>query len=604
MKSPLKRIPRLDVKLPAPLQAGLRWLYAFVLGRLRAVFGPRPRKFPVMKPFVDLGALWRKFALVLTPIGLFVFCLLYGFFFALTAPYLIVPFAAPIVLLMLMAVWALPERTSAPTKTMELFFSAVVICLILWPNYLALALPGLPWITAIRITGMPMALLFLVSLSTSAAFRREIKEIATTVPTLWVWFVVFIGIQVVTLALSKSPPSAMQKTIIQQVNWTTMALVAAWVCRTPGRVDRYLMIVVLTAAPMMTLGLLESFERHLLWAGYVPSFLKIDDPIAASIFSSIVRSATGQYRSKVTFSTPLGLAEYFALLTPFVIHFVIGRYPRILKVFCFLLAPALFYGVRLTDARLGVIGFLVSTMLYVLIWGMLRFRRNRRDLLAATIVYAYPALFCAAAIAVTTISSVNVLVFGNGAQAASNAARAHQLTMGIPKVLMNPIGHGSGGAGQAMGYGANDFIAIDNYYLVIGLDYGVLGLVSFLGIFLLVIGWSVRSVLTAADNRDREIALLTPLAVALSAFLVIKLVFAQADMHPLVFAYLGMAVALIQRVREGARHRLTVLQTAPPPTQRSRFGRVRRPVWDDDDAAGVEDDEPVRLPPRRPGVAV
>ena len=48
--------------------------------------------------------------------------------------------------------------------------------------------------------------------------------------------------------------------------------------------------------------------------------------IAASIFASIVRSATGLYRAKAVFSTPLGLAEFLALLTPFAIHFVIGKY--------------------------------------------------------------------------------------------------------------------------------------------------------------------------------------------------------------------------------------------------------------------------------------
>jgi hypothetical protein len=212
-----------------------------------------------------------------------------------------------------------------------------------------------------------------------------------------------------------------------------------------------------------------------------------------------------------------------------------------------LFLPVVFYCVRLTDARLGVVGFLVSIMLYFLFWGLLRLRRNGRDLLAATIVYAYPALFAAAAAAVTFIRPVHTVVFGGGAQAASDQARRTQLFMGMPKVVENPIGFGAGGSGGAMGYAPGDFITIDNYYLSVALDYGVIGLVVFPGIFLIVIAWAVRMMLHTADSKDRELGLLTPLAVALSAFLVIKIVFSQQDNHPLIFMMLGILVALSYR---------------------------------------------------------
>ena len=91
---------------------------------------------------------------------------------------------------------------------------------------------------------------------------------------------------------------------------------------------------------------------------------------------------------------------------------------------------------------------------------------------------------------------------------------------------------------------------------------------------------------------------------ALTAFLVVKLVFAQADMHPLFFAYVGMAIALIQRVRREAELRLANLQSAPPPRQSARRSRIRRPDWDEQEPEAVETpDEPYRLPPRRPGLA-
>ena len=507
----------------------------------------RKRRIAVMKPYTDLQRPLRKVMLLVLPVGLALFSLVYGFFFALTAPYLIVPFTVPVVVLVLLSVWALPDRAHAPTRSMELFFAALIISLVMWPNYLALSLPGLPWVTMLRLTGFPMAFLLLICLSTSESFRRELRQTLAAVPGLGPCLLLFILTQFVTVALSKEPAAALQRALVQQVNWTSVFMVSAWICRTPGRIERYVVLFMLLAVPIVAITLIENREHHVLWVGHVPSFLKVEDPTAALILTSSVRSATGLYRTKATFSTPLGLAEYLALLTPFAVHFAIGKFRPIVKLSGAVLIPILFYCIRLTDARLGVVGFLVSMLLYVLFWGLLRLKRDRRDLAAASIVYAYPAIFLAAATAVMTVHRLNVMVFGDGAQAASNEARKNQLHMGIPKILANPIGHGPGGSGPAMGYGAGEFVTIDNYYLTLALDYGLIGLLTFLAIFLITISASAQAGVRAASTNDSNLHNAVPLSIALSEFLVIKLVFSQQDNHVMVFTLLGMAVAMVYR---------------------------------------------------------
>lgn len=552
-----------------------------------------------MKPYVDLRAPWRIASLIFTPIALALFCLVYGFFFALTAPYLLVAFAAPIAALALLAIWALPERRHVPTKTMEWFFSGALICLVIWPNYLALVLPGLPWITATRLTGTPMALLFLIALSTSSTFRAQVANVAKAIPNLWVWFALFILVQFATIVFSKNPSSSLSKLIIQQQNWVVMALVAAWVCGIPGRAERYAKTIFLLLIPIFIVAFVEYSQKQLLWNGHVPQFLKIEDPnIASVVYSSITRSGSGQYRAKAVWPTPLGLGEFVALVTPFAMHFAINKYRLILRIIAFAAVPTIYYCSRLADARLGVLGFLISVALYVLFWGAMRFRRNRRDLLAATVVYAYPAALAAAAVAVTSIRSINTLVLGGGATAGSNEARVHQLVMGIPKILTNPIGHGGGGGGEAMGYAEGAFIAIDNYYLLLGLEYGVIGLVTFIGIFLLTIIWSFRSVLALADvDHDRELSLLTPIACSLSAFLVIKLVFAQADLHSMMFILVGVASALVLRAQQVIEKRQVELANVEAATQRQRMPAS----LDEEDGETADDETPLIRPrPVRP----
>ena len=509
----------------------------------------RPKPRAIIPPYVNLRTRARFLSKIFLPIGLGFFCLIYGFFFALTAPYLVVPFTVPIVLLVLLAIWALPDQAHAPARSIELFFGWLIISLVLWPNYLALSLPGLPWITMLRLTGFPMAFLILISLSTSPAFRREIGETVRSVPFFWGIFLTFVVMQFITIVFAKALGVAIQKALLQQIYWTAMTVIAAWVCRTPGRAERYAALTVVLALPIMALTLWEGRVQHLLWAGHVPSFLKIEDPGVILALSATTRTASGVYRAKATFSTPLGLAEYLALITPFLLHYVFSSYRWPVRVGAALLLPILFRCINLTDSRLGVVGYLVSVLLYVLFWGVMRLSRNRTDLFAAAVVYAYPAFFGVAMIGILAVGRLKRMVFGGGAQAASNAARDAQVSMGVPKVLANPIGHGPSQGGNAMGYGADSFITIDNYYLTLALDYGIVGITAFLAMFLLPIAWSMRALLLNHAGKNRELTLLIPLSISISAFLVIKGVFSQQDNHTLVFAMLGMIIGLLYRIK-------------------------------------------------------
>ena len=530
----------------ARLKVLLAPILAWVVGRWRHWRRP---KLKIQRPYFNLRSRWRFAAKIGLPLVLIPFGLIYGFFFALTAPYLIVPFAAPVALLLALSVWALPSSGKPPVRTMELFFCSVFVGLILWPNYLALALPGLPWITVIRLTGFPMAALLLVCLSISQQVRSEIWQVVTVIRPLWTLFLAFIALQIIPMPLSDSISASFSRVLVHMVNWTAIFIVAAYVFRKPGRPQFYINLLFALAVPIMVISVLEYMQRSSLWASSVPSFLKVDDPMVQIMLGNVVRSATGLYRAKATFSNPLGLGEFMALLTPFAIHFAVGQYRPTTRVFAVIALPLIFYVIRLTDARLGVVGFLVSFLVYLLFWGLLRFKRRGQDLISSVLVYAYPAVFTVAVTAVMTIQPLNVLVFGGGAQSASNWARQNQLKMGIPKILQNPIGHGAGGSGEAMGYAADQFVAVDNYYLTLGLDYGVMGTMAFVGMFAVAIIYGSRTAILATKETDKEVFLLIPLATCFCAFLIIKSVFSQEDNHPLLFMMLGMVAALVHRVR-------------------------------------------------------
>lgn len=522
------------------------------------------RRPVVLRPYIDLNSRSRRAARFLTPAALILICFIYGFFFALTAPLLIVPFTAPVLVLTLLSIWALPEVEKAPVKTLELFYSAGLVGLILWPNYLALTLPGLPWITVTRLTMFPAAFLLMLSLSSSRSFRKNVTDAVDGAPVVLPLLVLFAANSLISLPFSHQIGVSLNKIVVQQFTWTGMFVTGLYVFRIPRRAERYMTFLLLLAPPMALLAFIEFQEQHVLWLEHVPGFLKVPDPAAQLSLANQTRGITGQYRAKGTFPTGLGLAEYISLMTPFALHWTAGRYPLVKRVIGLALLPTIYIVVRMTDSRLGILGYLISTVTYVLIWGLIRFRRRINDLAAAIIVYAYPAAFIGVLAASLFVHKIHVLIFGGGSTAGSNAARQEQFRMAIPAFLRNPIGYGATQSGGHMGYGAGDFVAIDSYWIVLSLDYGALGVVLYVGLFAVVIYEAVKALLQHPEVGRGETGILIPLVSLMAAFLMIRGVYGEDGIHPLVFALLGMAMALISRAKRSVSAAKPALVAARP----------------------------------------
>src|SRR6185369_4378353 len=87
----------------------------------------RRRRRVVLQPYVRTYSLRKTVFKILAAPVLAFFCLLYGFFFALTAPTLIVAFVVPLVILAALIIWALPHQRTAPTLAIELLFPAFFV---------------------------------------------------------------------------------------------------------------------------------------------------------------------------------------------------------------------------------------------------------------------------------------------------------------------------------------------------------------------------------------------------------------------------------------------------------------------------------------------
>ena len=472
----------------------------------------------------------------------------YGFSFGLYGQRQIAPFFLPLAIAAALAMWAMPTLRYPPVRAMCRFVPAFLIALLCWPDYIALALEGLPWITAVRITAIPMAFLLLVCTLGSVQFRKQLADILQGDIVIYRCLIIFMIIAAFSIGLSSDIANSVQKYFVAIYSWAAVFFASAYYFSKPGRVIRLSIILLFIMAFSLIIGVWESRLRHLPWSGNIPSFLKIQDPRIDALLAGTARAASGKYRVQSRFSTSIGLGEFIGMALPFVLQlFFLVRSPW-KKICIFIWIPIAWWVVLETDSRLAFICFLSSIMLYCLYQAFVVWRDKPTNLFAPAVMLAYPigmALFIALAI---FWRRLYVMIMGDGAAQFSTDGRQQQIDAGLPLIMNNPIGHGIGQGAETLGYVAFGSVSatIDTYYLAVGLEFGVAGFI----VYYLMFGWAAgRAGFVALKTRDKELMFLGAACVSLFNFVLSKSVYAQTENHPFAFLLLGLVVALLRRYK-------------------------------------------------------
>jgi hypothetical protein len=518
----------------------------------------------ILKPYhSDAQSRSHRRVRALIGTGLAVFCFFEGAVFALYGLGLIAVLVLPMALLALVILWALPETIQPPKHAMEWAFFALFITLVMWPNYLAIALPGLPWITLIRLTGFPMTLCLLISLSVSRTFRSEMKSILAAAPVIWILLLLFVTIQFVSIGLSNVVSQSVQKFIVAQISWTAVFFVACYVFTKQGlatRMVRYLWTMVIIVG---LISLVEFRLGHVPWTGHVPGFLKISDPSVAAIMQGQMRAYTGRYRVQGTFDFSIALGEYVAVVFPFVFN-ALGTSPRVeVRRAALATIPFMFFIAFLTNSRSGMLGSIIGMMLYLFCWGVLKWKRDRASIVGPALVIAYPVIGVIFLASTLFVGRLKRVVWGGAEANASTEGRVVQWRMGWPLISKRPWGYGIGRSGETLNFHQpNGLLTIDSYYLTVFLEYGVVGFVVYYGMLLTLAALGFRYGF-ANPEKEGETQMLIPISISLLVFMFIKSVFSQQDNHPLIFMLMGMSVALIYRVRKSIAAKKAAAQASP-----------------------------------------
>lgn len=486
----------------------------------------------------------RRVALYL---ALAIIAVAWGFAFGLSAPFRVMPLIAPLPVFILLIIWALPEGDYAPAKAIEPLFVAFLAALMLWPNYIAVVLPGLPWLTMLRIFAAPLLVVALICVSVSARFRTTMKLSIGSDPVIWRVLAVFVFLQTFSLFLSERPVFSINRYIVDQLNHTVIFLISCYVFLMSGFAKRWSLALLAMGFIICAIGLWEGSIGTLPWVGHIPPFLKVE----GGYLEGAMRSSVGIHRVQAMSAHPIGMAEILGLVAPIALHIGMTRNPLLLRIAAFAYIPLAAVLIELADSRLGNVALLAALVFYMLLWAALRWRQNRQSILAPAIVLLYPALMAAGLVATFFVGRLRNAVWGSGAKQGSSLAREMQWEMATPKIISHPLGHGLGQAARKVGYiNPAGQGSLDSYYINILMDFGPMGFVLFFGMFLYAAWLAARVVIDYQPKGD--MSLLLPFMVCMLQFVIIKSVLGLDHNHPLVFMMLGGIVALSFRAkREG-----------------------------------------------------
>jgi hypothetical protein len=101
--------------------------------------------------------------------------------------------ALPIIVGIGFILWLLPDGGSIPRKLLATLLVWWIAANCLWPNYISLDLPGLPWINPPRMIVLLLVAFSLIAFSSSSLMREEIQRSLRALPMINRAFWIFLG---------------------------------------------------------------------------------------------------------------------------------------------------------------------------------------------------------------------------------------------------------------------------------------------------------------------------------------------------------------------------------------------------------------------------
>lgn len=385
----------------------------------------------------------------------------------------------------------------------QLFFALIFVTL-LWPDYAELKFAGVPNLAFPRLFRAATILYAIFVLFRDreryAMFTRRLSENWVSIGILMAFFTFRLGTNFISTA-----PVLQFVIFVKYDVWSylSMFFLALLILRDRHDVKKFMMLVVGTGAIAGALAVLEFRLKHNLFQGIVT--------VTSDFVLAALRDKTRDnfYRAESTFEHPIILGEFYALILPWCYYFF--RYAPI-RWQRMLAASTGFLGMLAIYVSGSRSAFAVAIPVFILmlgweIWLWTKSSVNRPA--QYLVLLQFPMAAGALGVIVLFLKSI---ASGTTQETRSSASvRLEMLSAGINKIAESIfVGYGQGEASnQVVFIGTGGVRTLDNLYLAIGLESGLLGLALMVICWLTFLGIAISLMNDKNADRSRLGVLLT-----------------------------------------------------------------------------------------------
>jgi O-antigen ligase len=454
--------------------------------------------------------------------------------------------------------WVMPDTDRSSDRTIRWLFFVMLVANICVPDYYALQISGLPWISIRRLTLFPLVVVFAVSISSQPAVRLRVRTILVENAAVALGVGAFLLSIWASLATSINVSTTTSQAVDAIFAWFIPMLTAVYVVRSDEDVHKVVRIICVCAVFICAIGISEFLLESRLAVELMPTamleqMMRDNDSIARMVTSSPYRE--GVWRSASVYGVSLCFGEFSGMVTPLGIYLLVHRrstWEKFLGSAVILLGVV---GVYASGSRGAYMTVGAGAGVFAMLWYFRQRVINPRAVKTEIIVVIMVLAAITADCAVLFWGKARNLVLGGGMASYSTDARYEQWYLGIPKIISSPlIGHGFGLGGLIIENGNSGGYTIDSYVLSLLVETGVLGFVGFCLAFF-------AAIFVAARRYIRDVsegaAVQGALASMLAGFMVYRLVLSQRENHKVAFVACGMIMAsqVAHRATEVAKRR-------------------------------------------------
>jgi len=456
--------------------------------------------------------------------------------------------AVPLAAMFGLVLWLLPDVDRVSNPPIYKLAVAYMIATVAWPNYIALALPGLPWITPSRLILGALLVIMVLHFAQHADSRRTVANIIGYDKIALGLYALYLATVVWTLPLAEQRVETMRYALLQEVLYLTPMFAVAWALADIRRLKPIMVMFSLTCIFTMLVSVLENGMQQPPWLNIIPSFLRVDPILLETYLSPQSRVGDGRYRIRSTFGIVIFYSQYLCLVVPLLFEEV--RKMRGAKIgVAVLLVALVLQTVWFSNSRTSTLAVLVPFFIGSALYGirLIGFRRGGDPFKSAIVLVFVIGAVVAFAGAIASSHTLQMYTIGGKQHAGSDEVRGEQWDNARSQISKNPIGAGAGNSGPLVGkLSPSGVYIIDSLYINYLVDFGPLGFLGFFGCLARLSWLGVITYLRAEDETDE---LAGPLALGMISFIISAYVISNTDNNFIVMAY-GACILVLYRRQE------------------------------------------------------